>query len=63
MELILKAKTKIPIDDRYAFPTTAEMRRKLHELKARKVDVNEMFRRYAAELIAKAEASLQDESA
>jgi hypothetical protein len=56
MEKIIKKKYKGAIKNRYSFPTTDDMKKRLDELKNIKdYDINEMFRRYAERLIATGE--------
>lgn len=52
MDEILKKKTNGMIKNRYSFPTTDEMKKRLDELKRdQNIDVNEMLRRYAKKMI------------
>lgn len=52
---IIKKKYNGPIVSRYSFPATNEMKSRLDQLKTEKsYDVNEMFRRFAENLISQA---------
>jgi hypothetical protein len=62
LELLKKGRTQ-PIDDRYTIPTTAKQKRDLDALKKPpySLDVNEIIRRFADQLISTAQS--EDQSA
>jgi hypothetical protein len=52
MDIVYKKKSSGPKTNRYAFPTSTDMKEKLDRLKAEnKVDVNEMLRLHAEKII------------
>jgi hypothetical protein len=56
MEIIYKKNSKGPKSNRYAFPTTDDQKIKLDQLRdEKKIDVNEMLRKFADQIIAASE--------
>lgn len=52
MDIVIKKKSKEPIDNRVSYPSTTQMKLDVDKLKNEKgIDVNEMLRQYTAKII------------
>lgn len=52
MDIVIKKKSKEPIDNRVSYPSTTQMKLEVDKLKNEKgIDVNEMLRQYTAKII------------